>query len=170
MRTHTLTIRGVPDSVLRVLRKSSEGNRRSLNGELLTILERAAGTGRESRAGSTVRAPLPPPYATRRESGLPPRFTATVDRDALARVCRRHHIRWLAVFGSQARGEARPDSDVDVVVEFEPGMTPGFAIETVVEALRSVLGGRRVDLVTRRGLSPRFREHILATAVPLYGT
>ena len=58
---------------------------------------------------------------------------------------------------------------MDLVVEFEPGMTPGLAIETVAEALRSVLGGRRVDLVTRRGLSPRLRERILATAVPLHG-
>ncbi|MBI4419406.1 MAG: nucleotidyltransferase domain-containing protein [Gemmatimonadetes bacterium] len=100
----------------------------------------------------------------------PPRpIPDAVDRDALETVCRRHHIRSLAVFGSHAKGNAGPDSDVDVVVDFEPGMTPGLGIETVAEALRPVLGGRRVDLVTRRGLSPRLRERILATAVPLYG-
>ncbi|MDH3498438.1 MAG: nucleotidyltransferase family protein [Gemmatimonadota bacterium] len=87
----------------------------------------------------------------------------------LAAVCRRHHIRWLAMFGSAARGEARPESDVDLVVEFEPGMTPGFGIVRVAEALRPAFGGRPVDLVTRRGLSPRLRERILADAVPLHG-
>jgi hypothetical protein len=92
-----------------------------------------------------------------------------MDRNALARVCRRHHIRSLALFGSQARGDAGPGSDVDVVVEFEPGMTPGLALQTVAEALRPVLGGGQVDLVTRRGLSPRMLEQVLATAVPLYG-
>jgi hypothetical protein len=84
-------------------------------------------------------------------------------------VCRRHHIRWLAVFGSHARGDARPESDVDVVVDFEPGMTPGLGIVRVAEALRSVFGGRRVDLVTHRGLSPRLRGRVLATALVLYG-
>jgi len=168
MRKHTLTVRGVPDLVRRVLREASEAHRRSLNGELLTILERAA-EHPASSARATVREPAAPGYVARRESGARRPFTETVDRDALARVCRRHHIRWLAVFGSQARDEAGPDSDVDVVVEFAPGMTPGLGIETVAEALRSALGGGRVDLVTRRGLSPRLREQILATAVPLYG-
>src|SRR5574341_983887 len=168
MRKHTLTVRGVPDPALRTLREASEANRRSLNGELLTILERAAehlGSGRRAM----VREPAASGYVVRRESGTGRPFMEQVDRDALARVCRRHHIRWLALFGSQARGEAGPGSDVDVVVEFEPGMTPGLGIETVAEALRSALGGGRVDLVTRRGLSPRLREQILATAVPLYG-
>lgn len=169
MRKHTLTIRGVPDSVLRVFRETSAANRRSLNGELLTILDRAAAVGPESSEQSRVREPAAPPYVAHRDMGPSRPFADSVDREALARVCRQHHIRWLAVFGSQARGEARPDSDVDVVVEFAPGMTPGLAMETVAEALRSVLGARRVDLVTRRGLSPRLREHILATAVPLYG-
>ena len=75
----------------------------------------------------------------------------------------------LALFGSQARGDARFDSDIDVLVDFEPGMTPGLGIVTAAEALRPVLGGRRVDLVTRRGLRPALLERILATSVPLCG-
>jgi hypothetical protein len=91
-----------------------------------------------------------------------------VDQTALADVCRRHHILWLAVFGSFARGEARPDSDVDVVVDFAPGNTPGFGLVRVAEALRPLFGGRRIDLLTRRGLSPRLRGPILSSATTLY--
>jgi predicted nucleotidyltransferase len=92
-----------------------------------------------------------------------------VDQEALAAVCRQHHIAWLAVFGSRAGGDARPESDIDVVVEFEPGMTPGLGIVSVADALRPVLGGARVDLVTRRGLRGPLRDRILASAVPLHG-
>ena len=53
--------------------------------------------------------------------------------------------------------------------DFEPGMTPGLGIETVALALQPAFGGRRVDLVTRRGLAPRLRAQIVATEVPLYG-
>jgi predicted nucleotidyltransferase len=98
-----------------------------------------------------------------------PSLSLSVDRAALAAACRRHHIRWLAVFGSRVTGTARPDSDVDVVVDFEPGMTPGFGIGSVAAALQPVLGGARVDLVTRRGLRPPLREHILSGAVVLHG-
>jgi uncharacterized protein len=91
-----------------------------------------------------------------------------IDRDALAAVCRRYHIGWLAIFGSHARGDASASSDVDVVVEFEPGRTPGLGIIRVADALRRVLGGRRVDLVTRRGLAPRLRDRVLAEARELY--
>ena len=130
-------------------------------------LERAAAERGEPTTNPAVRESEAPPYTAGQGFASP---LTLVDRDALAAVCHRHHIRRLAVFGSRARGDAQPDSDVDVVVEFEPGMTPGLGMETVAEALQPVLGGRRVDLVTQRGLSPRLREHILATAVPLYAT
>jgi hypothetical protein len=112
---------------------------------------------------------VPEPYIVTAPPEPATAIPDAVHRDALAAVCRRHHIRWLAVFGSHARGDARPESDVDVVVDFEPGMTPGLGIVRVAEALRSVFGGRRVDLVTRRGLSPRLRGRVLATALVLYG-
>ena len=171
MPDRTLTIRGVSDATLERLRSRAVASRRSLNGELLTILDRAATgeSGRPSaRAGPdlTVREAPARAYtdAGERDSTL----LASVDAGALAKVCERHHIVWLAVFGSQARGDARPDSDVDVVVEFAPGATPGFGIMRVADALRPVLGGRRVDLVTRRGLAPRLREQILSGARTLY--
>jgi predicted nucleotidyltransferase len=168
MRKRTVTVRGVTDTVLRALHDRSEANRRSLNAELLTVLEEAANLPGDRAAPTAVREATTTPYATRPPSALP-RLADRVDSAALARVCRRHHIKSLALFGSQAQGDAGPGSDVDVLVEFEPGMTPGLALETVAEALRPVLGGGRVDLVTRRGLSPRLRERILPAAVPLYG-
>jgi predicted nucleotidyltransferase len=113
-----------------------------------------------------VREPTSPAYEVPRERG--PTLPDLVDRDALAAACRRHHIQWLAVFGSHARGDARPESDVDVLVDFAPGMTPGFGIVRVAEALRPIFGGRRVDLVTRRGLAPRLRDGIVASARALY--
>lgn len=171
MASRTLTVRGVSDEVLRTLRRAADVNRRSLNGELLVILERAAALARDPSGRGAVREPTVAAYADREPgpAALAVDWAGHVDRDALARVCRRHHVAWLAVFGSHARGTARPDSDVDVVADFEPGMTPGLGIVAVAEALRPVFGDRRVDLVTRRGLSPRFLEHILATAVPLHG-
>jgi predicted nucleotidyltransferase len=93
-----------------------------------------------------------------------------VDRNQLAAVCRRHHIRWLAAFGSRVTGGWTPGSDVDVIVDFEPGTTPGFGIVLVAEALQPVLGGARVDLVTLNGLRSPLREGILDEAVVLHGT
>ena len=162
MSKRVLTIRGIPDATLRNLRKAAKGSRRSLNSELLVVLENATRSGAVATA---VREPEPMPYL----SGGPVAAASlsSVDREALAAICRRFHIKSLALFGSRALGVARSDSDVDVLVEFEPGMTPGFGIITIAEALRPVLGGK-VDLVTRRGLSPRFVSQILPTAVWLY--
>ena len=69
------------------------------------------------------------------------------DEWALAELCRRWHIRELRLFGSQARGDARPDSDVDLMAVFESGMTPGFAFVDLVEDLKSFFG-LDVDLIT----------------------
>jgi predicted nucleotidyltransferase len=76
---------------------------------------------------------------------------------------RRHHIRKLAVFGSVLRDDFRPDSDVDVLVEFEPGHTPGFPFFAMQEELSKLLG-RKVDLHTRNFLSPHFRDKVEAEA------
>lgn len=167
MTTRTLTVRGVPDATLRRLRRQAEANRRSLNGELLVLLESApSGAAGSAAEVVAVREPASPAYRARRDRE--PTLLERVDRDALAAVCRRYHIRWLAVFGSHARGDARSGSDVDVLVDFEPGMTPGFGIVRVAEALRPLFGGRPVDLVTRRGLAPRLRDGILASARVLH--
>lgn len=90
-----------------------------------------------------------------------------IDRDRLAEYCARHHIRWLALFGSVLRRDFRPDSDVDVLVEFAPGHTPGFVFFAIQEEL-SALIGRPVDLHTPGFLSRYFREQVRAEAEVLY--
>ena len=81
--------------------------------------------------------------------------------------CRRNHIRRLALFGSVLRDDFTPDSDVDVLVEFEPGKTPGFEFIAVQDELSEILG-REVDLNTPDCLSKYFRPDVLATAEVLY--
>lgn len=90
-----------------------------------------------------------------------------VPRDRIAEFCRRHHIRRLALFGSVLRDDFRPESDVDVLVEFEPGKTPGFAFFDVEQELSQILG-RRVDLRTPQELSKYFRDEVLAEAQEVY--
>jgi len=85
----------------------------------------------------------------------------------LAELCRRHHIRRLAIFGSALRGELRPESDVDVLVEFEPGQVPGLAFFEIEEEL-STLFGRKVDLSTPGFLSRYFRDEVMREAKVLY--
>lgn len=93
--------------------------------------------------------------------------TITLDRQALAEFCRRNHIRKLSVFGSAVRADFRPDSDMDLLAEFEPGRTPGLAFYSLGDDL-TVLFGRRVDLNTLESLSPYFRDRVLAELEVLY--
>jgi hypothetical protein len=86
---------------------------------------------------------------------------------ALADFCRRHHIRRLAFFGSVLRDDFRPDSDVDVLVEFEPGHVPGLAFFGMQDELSRLLG-RKVDLNTPGFLSAYFREEVLREAENAY--
>lgn len=86
------------------------------------------------------------------------------DRARLAELCRRHRIRRLALFGSVLRDDFGPGSDVDVLVEFEPGHTPGLGIADVEDDLSALFGGRRVDLVTEKSLHPLIRERVRASA------
>lgn len=90
-----------------------------------------------------------------------------VEQSALAELCRRRGIRRLAVFGSALRGELGPDSDLDLLVEFEPGCQVGLGFITIEDELSALLG-RRVDLNTPGFLSPHFRARVLREAVPLY--
>ena len=87
------------------------------------------------------------------------------DREALANICERHGIRRLSLFGSVAAGTARPDSDVDLLVEFAPGVAPSFLDLAAIEMeLTALLDGRRVDLRTAQELSRYFRDEVLRTA------
>jgi predicted nucleotidyltransferase len=90
-----------------------------------------------------------------------------VPRDQLADFCRRYHIRKLAFFGSVLRDDFRLDSDVDVLVEFEPGHVPGFAFIRLQRELSALLG-RKVDLNTPNSLSRYFRDKVLAEAEVTY--
>ena len=88
---------------------------------------------------------------------------APIDKQRLAEFCRRHHIRRLAFFGSVLRSDFRPDSDIDVLYEFEPGHEPGWEIALIEEQLSSLLG-HRVDLVPFRYLNHHIRDKVLAEA------
>ena len=82
-------------------------------------------------------------------------------------LCRRYHVRRLALFGSVLRDDFTSNSDVDVLVEFEPGKTPGYAFFSLEEELSAILE-RRVDLNTPNSLSKYFRDEVLAEAEELY--
>ena len=91
------------------------------------------------------------------------------DPDALASVCQKHRIRRLSLFGSMLKGAARPDSDVDLLVEFEPHAKPGLIGMAKIEIeLSSLLNGRKVDLRTAEDLSRYFRDEVLRTATTQY--
>ena len=83
-----------------------------------------------------------------------------IPKRKIVKFCRKYHIRKLALFGSILRDDFGPDSDIDVLVEFEPGHTPGFAFITIQDELSQLLGGREVDLVTPKFLNYRIRERV----------
>jgi predicted nucleotidyltransferase len=91
----------------------------------------------------------------------------SVDEIVLQDLCRRFRVRRLAVFGSALRGELRPESDLDVLVEFEPEAPIGLRFITLQTELSKIFG-RRVDLLTAGFLSPHLRPRVLEEAVPLY--
>ncbi len=95
------------------------------------------------------------------------RVRIQVPKDEIVRFCLRHHIRRLAFFGSVLRPDFRPDSDVDVLVEFEPGHVPGLAFFEMESALSRMLG-RKVDLQTPQFLSRYFRDRVLKEAEVQY--
>ena len=86
-------------------------------------------------------------------------------RDEILSVARRHGVTRVRVFGSMARGDAGPTSDLDLLVDVGPNTTPWFPGGLVAE-LESLLG-RRVQVVTERGLDETLRDHVLQEAVPL---
>lgn len=93
-----------------------------------------------------------------------------VPQEQIAAVCRRYHIRRLALFGSVLRADFADDSDVDVLVEFEPGRTPGyFTLARIAWELSPLLDGHEIDIRTPNGLSPYFRDDVISSAYPVYG-
>ena len=91
------------------------------------------------------------------------------DPSALAALCERYRIRRLSLFGSRLKGAARPDSDVDLLVEFDPGATPGLIrLAGIARELSALLGGREVDLRTPGDLSRYFRDEVVRAAEVQY--
>ncbi len=94
--------------------------------------------------------------------------TLTISPTAIAAFCEKHYIRKLSLFGSVLRDDFRPDSDVDVLVEFEPDHIPDlFRFAGMQDELTQILG-RTADLNTPEHLSRHFRKKALATAQVLY--
>ncbi len=93
----------------------------------------------------------------------------SIDHDTLRLFCERHAVRRLSLFGSAVRDDFRPDSDVDVLVEFEPDRSPGMlGLYELEQELSQLLGGRKIDLVTERSLNHRLRDRVLASAEVQY--
>ena len=88
--------------------------------------------------------------------------------DRLAQICQQYEIKELSVFGSIARGEARADSDLDILVEFDPKAVIGFIALSQLRHELEQLFQRSVDLVTKPGLHTRIREQILSEAEVLF--
>ena len=90
-----------------------------------------------------------------------------VSAEQIREICERYHVREMALFGSMARGEAGPESDVDVLVEFEPEAEIGWKFFDLEEELGRLFG-RKVDLGTKGSLKPRVRENVLRDARTIY--
>jgi len=90
-----------------------------------------------------------------------------MDRDVIAAFCERNYIAKLALFGSVLRGDFDADSDIDVLVEFKSGHTPGLRFFSLQRELGQLLG-RQVDLNTEQDLSPYFRQDVLGNAEYIY--
>lgn len=88
-------------------------------------------------------------------------------KEQIAQFCRRHNIQRMALFGSVVRADFGPSSDVDVLVQFEPGKTPGWEFFGMQDELTEILG-RKVDLNTPGFLSRYFRDRVLAEAQTVY--
>jgi uncharacterized protein len=92
-----------------------------------------------------------------------------IRKDKIEDFCRKHHIRKLSVFGSYLRPDFGPESDMDFLVEFEEGRTPGyFELADMEQELSELLDGRSADLRTPNELSRYFREEVMAEAEVQY--
>jgi len=95
------------------------------------------------------------------------RVRIAIHQERLAEFCRKYHIRKLALFGSVLRDDFRPDSDIDVLVEFAPDYVPGLAFFGMEQELSGILG-HKVDLHTPKFLSRYFREKVIQEAETQY--
>jgi uncharacterized protein len=91
-----------------------------------------------------------------------------IPNDELNAFCKENHIQKLSLFGSVLRQDFQQNSDVDVLVEFEPGHVPGYKFIGIEKELSLFFRGRPVDLVTPKFLNHRIRQQILQSAEVLY--
>ena len=92
-----------------------------------------------------------------------------VPSEGIREFCRRNHVNRLSLFGSVLTSNFGPESDIDVLVEFEPGRAPGFLRLAALEnELSALFGGRKVDLRTPQELSRYFRDEVVASAEVQY--
>ncbi len=91
-----------------------------------------------------------------------------IPKESLDAFCSRNHIRKLSFYGSVLREDFRPESDVDVLVVFEPGYVVGLRIIEMEQELSAMLGGRKVDIVNEKFLNPRLRNRIISEAEVQY--
>lgn len=91
-----------------------------------------------------------------------------IPMDALADLCRRYHVRELALFGSVLRDDFREDSDIDILVEYEPDAQVGLYEHFDLQRDLARLLGRKVDLVSKRGLNVVIRDDVLRSSQVLY--
>ncbi len=98
-----------------------------------------------------------------------PKAKITIPSEEIAEFCKKNHIRKLSLFGSVLRDDFSSDSDIDFLVEFEVGKTPGLiGLSRMERELSEMLGGRKVDLRTPQDLSKYFRQEVLARpSVPM---
>ncbi len=89
-------------------------------------------------------------------------------KDKIAEFCKKNHIRKLSLFGSALRDDFKPDSDVDMLVEFIPEYVPGFITLAGMEIELGKIMDRKVDLRTAQDLSPYFRQEVVESAVIQY--
>lgn len=136
---------------------------------LLTSAERdaalATATRRERDGGGSRTTPTT--SRTSRATVVDMSSLADIDVDALGEVCDRYGVAELAIFGSVAKGEAAPGSDVDVLYVLRAGVHLGWAINDLADDLERVLG-RPVDLVAKQALHPRLKDTVLAEARVVY--
>ncbi|HZE61051.1 MAG TPA: nucleotidyltransferase domain-containing protein [Burkholderiales bacterium] len=154
-----------------VLRREERGNQHlySLDAgcliyeELASILQKTSGAERGRKAEPVLRETRAAYRARAHRLAVPKR--------KLEALCRKYRIRKLSVFGSAARGEAGPDSDVDLMVEFEPESAPSlWDFPEMQKAFSALFGRRRVDLVPPEALAnPYRRKSILRDLKVLYG-
>ena len=90
-----------------------------------------------------------------------------IPSEKIADLCRRYHVWEMAIFGSAARGELRPDSDIDIMVEFEPNASIGWEFFELEEELTRIFG-RRINLGTKRSLKPWIKPGALRDALVIY--